>query len=99
MLRHRANTGTTVPTRLLYSSHCYEEIIDREELDRLSANDPSLRVIHTLTRRRPPNWTGYGRRIDLAMLTETAWPPAEKPLAFTAARPRWSRRSPIIYWN
>jgi ferredoxin-NADP reductase len=83
MLRHRANTGTTVPTRLLYSSRCYEEIIDREELDRLSANDPSLRVIHTLTRWRPPNWTGYGRRMDLAMLTETAWPAAEKPLAFT----------------
>ena len=83
MLRHRANSGVTVPTRLLYSSRSYEEIIYREELDRLSANDPSLRVIHTLTRRRPPNWTGYGRRLDLAMLADTAWPPAEKPLAFT----------------
>jgi ferredoxin-NADP reductase len=83
MLRHRANSGSTVPTRLLYSSRSYEEVIYREELDRLSANDPSLRVIHTLTRRHPPNWTGYGRRIDLAMLADTAWPPAEKPLAFT----------------
>jgi ferredoxin-NADP reductase len=83
MVRHRANSGTTVPTRLLYSSRSYEEIIYREELDRLPANDPSLRVIHTLTRRRPPNWMGYGRRIDLAMLADTAWPPAKKPLAFT----------------
>ncbi|HEX8771954.1 MAG TPA: ferredoxin reductase [Pyrinomonadaceae bacterium] len=83
MLRHRANSGATVPTRLLYSSRSYEEIIYREELDRLSANDSSLRVIHTLTRRRPADWTGYGRRIDMAMLADTAWSPAEKPLAFT----------------
>ena len=83
MLRHRANSGVTVPTRLLYSSRSCEEIIYREELDRLSANDPSLRVIHTLTRRRPPDWRGYERRIDFAMLSDTAWPPAEKPLAFT----------------
>ena len=82
MLRHRANSGTTVPTRLLYSSRSDEEIIYREELDRLSANDSSLRVIHTLTRRHPPNWMGYGRRIDLAMVADSAWPPAEKPLAF-----------------
>jgi ferredoxin-NADP reductase len=82
MLRHRANSGTTVPTRLLYSSRSYEEIIYRQELERLSANDTSLRVIHTLTRGRPTDWTGYGRRIDLAMLAETAWPSAEKPLAF-----------------
>jgi ferredoxin-NADP reductase len=83
MIRHRANSGYKVPTRLLYSSRSYEEVIYREELDRLSANDSALRVIHTLTRRRPPNWMGYGRRIDRAMLADTAWQPAEKPLAFT----------------
>ena len=83
MIRHRASTGNKVPTRLLYSSRSYEEVIYREELDRLSAHDPTLRVIHTLTRRRPPNWMGYGRRIDRAMLADTAWRPAEKPLAFT----------------
>jgi ferredoxin-NADP reductase len=83
MIRHRTNTGNKVPTRLLYSSRSYEEVIYREELDRLSAHDPALRVIHTLTRRRPPNWMGYGRRIDRAMLADTAWQPVEKPLAFT----------------
>ena len=83
MIRHRASTGNKVPTRLLYSSRSYEEVIYREELDRLSAHDPTLRVIHTLTRRRPPNWMGYGRRIDRAMLADTAWRPEEKPLAFT----------------
>lgn len=82
MLRHRANAGIKVPTRLLYSSRSYEEIIFREELDRLSADDPTLHIIHTLTRRHPPDWAGYARRIDLAMLADTAWKPEEKPLAF-----------------
>ncbi|MET0648333.1 MAG: ferredoxin reductase [Pyrinomonadaceae bacterium] len=83
MIRHRANSGNKVPTKLLYSSHSYDDVIYREELDRISANDASLCVIHTLTRRRPPNWSGYGRRIDRAMLADTAWRPAEKPLAYT----------------
>ncbi len=83
MIRHRANSNKKVPTRLLYSSRSYEEVIYREELDRLAANDSSLRVIHTLTRQRPQNWTGYGRRIDRAMLAEAAWRPVEKPLAYT----------------
>jgi ferredoxin-NADP reductase len=82
MIRHRANSGNKVPTRLLYSSRSYDDVIYREELDHLSANDSSLRVIHTLTRRQAPNWTGYGRRIDRAMLAEIAWQPAENPLAF-----------------
>ena len=83
MIRHRANSGNKVRTSLLYSSRSYDDVIYREELDHLSANDASLRVIHTFTRRRPPNWVGYGRRIDRAMLADTAWRPAEKPLAFT----------------
>src|SRR5215813_14391116 len=83
MIRHRTSTGTKVPTRLLYSSRSYEDVIYREELDRLSAQDPTLRIIHTLTRRRPSNWMGYGRRVDRAMLADIAWRSAEQPLAFT----------------
>ena len=83
MIRHRANSDNKVPTKLLYSSHSYDDVIYREELDHLSANDSSLRVIHTLTRLQPSNWTSYRRRIDRAMLAETGWRPAEKPLAFT----------------
>lgn len=83
MIRHRANSQNKVPTKLLYSSHSYDDVIYREELDRISANDSSLRVIHTLTRRQPQNWMSYERRIDRAMLAETGWQPAEKPIAFT----------------
>jgi ferredoxin-NADP reductase len=38
--------------------------------------------VHTLTRAQPAGWTGYARRVDLAMLREVAWPAASDPLAF-----------------
>ena len=82
MIRHRAAVGSEVPTRLLYSSRSYEEIIYHEELENLVGLDGSLEVIHTLTRSRPEGWSGYDRRIDAEMLAEVAWPPAESPLAF-----------------
>ena len=82
MIRHRAAVGSDVPTRLLYSSRSYEEIIYRKELEDLAARDGSLEVIHTLTRSRPPDWSGYDRRIDAQILAEVAWPPDESPLAF-----------------
>lgn len=82
MIRHRAALGGGVPTRLLYSSRSYEEIIYREELDGFAARDGSLEVVHTLTRTRPEGWDGFDRRIDARMLSEVAWPPEERPLAF-----------------
>lgn len=81
MIRHRAAQGSHVPTRLLYSSRAFDEIIYRQELEQLAA-DPTLTVMHTLTRQQPPEWAGYRRRIDRAMLAEVAWPPSEQPQAF-----------------
>jgi ferredoxin-NADP reductase len=74
MARHRARAGSTVPMRLLVSSRGPEEIIYREELDRLAAARDGFEVIHTLTRRQPDGWTGYARRIDEAMLAEVLRP-------------------------
>lgn len=71
MLRYREAIGSDIPVTLLYSSRSWDEIIYREELDRLSAN-PALRVIHTLTRSHPDGWAGYTRRIDTAMLEDAA---------------------------
>jgi ferredoxin-NADP reductase len=79
---HRAAAGSDVPTRLLLSSRSYEEIVYRDELEELAAQDGSLEVIHTLTRSRPEGWDGYDRRIDARMLSEVAWPPEGSPLAF-----------------
>ena len=53
MIRHRAASGSHVPTYLLYSSHYYKEISYREELERLATEDRSLEVFYTLTRCRP----------------------------------------------
>ncbi len=82
MLRHRAAMGSTVPTRLLYSSRSYEEVIYRDELEHLVSSTTMLEVVQTLTRVQPPAWTGYARRIDSAMLREVAWPPEQHPLTF-----------------
>jgi len=82
MIRHRAIVGSDVPTRLLYSSRSYEEIIYRKELENLAARDGSLEVVHTLTRSRPQDWSGHHRRIDSEMLAEVSWSPQERPLAF-----------------
>jgi ferredoxin-NADP reductase len=82
MLRHRAAHKSAVPTRLLYSSRSADDIIYRDELERLAAADPALEIFHTLTRAQPPDWTGYRRRIDRAMLAEVAWSPANRPQVF-----------------
>jgi ferredoxin-NADP reductase len=82
MIRHRAAAGSDVPTRLLYSSRSYGEIIFREELETLAAREASLEVFHALTRSRPEGWAGYARRVDANMLREVAWSPNENPLAF-----------------
>ena len=73
MIRHRQAVGSIVPTRLLYSSRTLEDVIYRQELERLAGVGDGLEVSHTLTRGQPQGWTGYGRRIDAEMLREVAW--------------------------
>jgi ferredoxin-NADP reductase len=82
MLRHRAAVGSTVPTRLLYSSRSPEDVIYRDELDRLVNSSTMLEVAQTLTRIQPPGWTGYHRRIDTEMLRAVAWSADQHPLMF-----------------
>ena len=82
MLRHRAAAGSTAPALLLYSSRSAEDIIFRDELDRLATSGDDLRVVHTLTRRQPAGWTAPARRIDPAMLTDVGIPPAERPCIY-----------------
>jgi ferredoxin-NADP reductase len=82
MLRHRAALKSNVPARLLYSSRSYEQIIYREEIDRLVATSDGLQVIHTLTRSAPPDWKGHRQRIDHTLLAAVAPPPAEQPQIF-----------------
>jgi ferredoxin-NADP reductase len=64
MLRRRAATGSQVPARLLYSSRALEDVIYRQELERLEAARDGLTVTHALSRAQPPGWTGYARRVE-----------------------------------
>jgi len=82
MIRHHKAAGSDAPVRLLFSSRSYEEVIFREELEELFAEDGTLEVTHTLTRSTPPGWTGYARRIDEEMLEDVAFSPEERPFAF-----------------
>jgi ferredoxin-NADP reductase len=79
MLRHRERTDSDVPARLLYSSRSLEEVIYRAEF---GERTDGVEVIHTLTRKQPPGWTGHARRVDAALLGEVAWPADRDPLAF-----------------
>jgi ferredoxin-NADP reductase len=74
MVRHRARSAMTIQARLVFSSRTFDEIIYREELDRLAAAGDGFDVVHTLTRGQPPGWTGLGRRIDEAMLADALQP-------------------------
>ena len=89
MIRHRASTGSSTPTRLLYSSRTLEEVIYREELDELAARQDGFELFHTLTRSQPEGWAGYGRRIDAEMLRDVAWPAAEQPQVFICGSTRF----------
>jgi ferredoxin-NADP reductase len=82
MLRHRASAGVKAPARLLYSSRTVEDIIYKDELDRLAASGDGLTVAHTLTRAQPGGWKGYARRIDRDMVHEVAWLQEQRPQAF-----------------
>lgn len=81
MLRHRHAARSSAPTRLLYSARSQDDIIYRQELQTLSA-DGGLDVLYTLTRAQPSGWTGYGRRIDRAMLEEVARPLGRMPQVY-----------------
>lgn len=78
MLRHREIAGGAAAARLLYSAKRWDEVIYREELERLAART-GAQVTLTLTREAPADWGGYRRRIDEAMLAEVSWPPSAMP--------------------
>jgi len=82
MLRHRAATRESTPARLLYSAQTLDALIYRDELAELADADEGLVVTETLTRERPPGWTGHERRIDAAMLAETTWPASVRPRVY-----------------
>jgi ferredoxin-NADP reductase len=79
ILRQREHSGSDVPVTLLYSARTLSELIYRDELD---GYRDGVEIVYTLTREQPAGWTGHTRRVDRALLDETAWPAGQNPLAF-----------------
>jgi ferredoxin-NADP reductase len=79
MLRHRLRSASTVPARLIYSARTVADLIYSAEL--MQQGD-GVDVVVTLTRERPPGWTGRTGRVDDALLRDLAWPAGQHPLAY-----------------
>jgi ferredoxin-NADP reductase len=81
MLRHWAAGRREAAVRLLYSSRSLEEVIYRDELQRI-ADGAGADVQLTLTREWPDGWEGHRGRVDKELLDEIAWPPDSRPLSY-----------------
>jgi ferredoxin-NADP reductase len=82
MLRTRNRADNKVPAKLLYSSRSADDIIYRDELDRMAANRDGFDLVHTLTRGAPTGWKGQTRRVDRDMLAQCGFQAAEEPQIF-----------------
>jgi ferredoxin-NADP reductase len=81
MLRHRAAQASTVDARLLLSSRGWDDVLYRDELERLLSSD-GLDGHVTLTRSQPDGWTGFDRRVDADMLRTVGPPPDREPRTY-----------------
>ena len=89
MLRHRAAAGSDEPATLLYSARSLADVLYRAELARLAEGEGGPTIAYTLTRERPPGWTGYDRRVDDAMLAEVFGPADPDATAFVCGPTRF----------
>jgi ferredoxin-NADP reductase len=78
MLRHRAAQRSDAEARVLVSARRIEDVLYRDELQRLAG----VQLSFALTREQPPGWTGFGRRIDAAMIEAVGPRPEDRPRVF-----------------
>jgi ferredoxin-NADP reductase len=86
MLRHHASRRSTVPACLLVSVRGLDDLLYRDELTQQTGvevtQQTGVEVSFTLTREQPAGWTGFGRRVDVEMLTAVGPSPAARPRIF-----------------
>jgi ferredoxin-NADP reductase len=68
MLRHHRSSNSTAPAVLMFSVRTAEDILFREELEKMANDDDSFDLVITLTREAPSNWNGETQRIDPSMI-------------------------------
>ena len=83
MLRHHAAIGSEAAVHLVYSARTVEDLLYRDELERL-AQDPGRDVTVTLTRERSDRWAGRFGRVDAALLEKAGRPPSMEPRCYVA---------------
>jgi ferredoxin-NADP reductase len=74
MLRHHINNkGVDAGRKIVFliSARTLEFVLYRQELEKISAENPNIKIAMTITDTQPIGWTGYSRRIDKDMLKET----------------------------
>ena len=76
-----ARSASGVPARLLYSARTLDDVIYRDELSNLEAED-TVDVRFTLTREQPEGWEGYAGRINGALLDDVSGRPTRRPLTY-----------------
>jgi ferredoxin-NADP reductase len=71
MIRHRAKVGRGIPALLIDSARTWDDVIFRDELLAMQAEDANLSLVLTTTRDRRRREQDYERRLDRSLLRET----------------------------
>jgi ferredoxin-NADP reductase len=82
MVRARADAGSRVPFRLVYSVRDPETVIYAMELARRVRDDQGLDVSYVYTRSAPPEYRYPPGHIDAARLAEDGWPAELAPSCY-----------------
>ncbi|HEY1596401.1 MAG TPA: ferredoxin reductase [Thermoleophilaceae bacterium] len=83
ILRQHELVGSGAGTRLLLSARTLEDVLYRQELEALRDRAEAVTVHLTLTRDTPPpEWSGWARRVDRAMLEAVGPGPDARPRVY-----------------
>jgi ferredoxin-NADP reductase len=85
MITYAFDKKLTIPITLLYSNKIPEEIVFRKELDAIAKENPSIKIIHTITRPQESkeHWSGRAGRVDESFIKENV-PDLVSPLFYLA---------------
>ncbi|HEV3450820.1 MAG TPA: FAD-binding oxidoreductase [Acidimicrobiia bacterium] len=80
MLRHLSAVHAQIEATLLVSAGSWDDVLYPDELDAFATEGVQVRC--TLTRRTPPGWEGWSRRVDAQMLRDLDADPTRRPRVY-----------------